>query len=165
MRVREGRRSANAKGISMSVRYATNLGNKIAYEIFGSGHNVVVLQHAFLRNRRTWKDLGYIDSLADDFTIVAIDSLAHGESDAPRGARRYLREARSGDIAAVLDAEGIAKAHYVGYSMGGWLGIGMLAHRAERLLSLTLGAFDPEPGSMPEPEFEFFLAMASKVAP
>jgi pimeloyl-ACP methyl ester carboxylesterase len=149
----------------MSVRYATNLGNRIAYEIFGRGRDTVVLQHAFLRHRRVWKDLGYVDALADDFRIVAIDSLAHGESDAPLEAPRYLREARSGDVVAVLDAEGIAKAHYVGYSMGAWLGIGMLAHRVDRLLSLTLGAFDPEPGSMPEPQFEFFLAMAAKVAP
>lgn len=149
----------------MSVRYATNMGDSIAYEVFGRGREAVVLQHAFLRNRRIWNDLGYVDALAQDFTVVAVDSLAHGESGAPLGAARYLRDARAGDVAAVLDAEGIARAHYVGYSMGGWLGIGMLAHRPERLLSLTLGAFDPDPLGMTPPAFETFFAMAEKMVP
>ena len=48
-----------------------------------------------------------------------------------------------GDIAAVLDAESIEKAHYVGYSMGGWIGTGMAKHQAHRLLSLTIGGWDP----------------------
>jgi pimeloyl-ACP methyl ester carboxylesterase len=165
MRIREGRRSANAKGIRMSVRYATNLGNRIAYEVYGRGPVAVVLQHAFLRNRGIWKELGYVDPLAEDFTVVAIDSLAHGESGSPREASRYLRKARAGDVAAVLDAEKIARAHYVGYSMGAWLGIGMLAHRPERILSLTLGAFDPDPNGMTPPAFETFFAMAARMVP
>lgn len=149
----------------MSVRYATNMGESIAYEVSGHGRAAVVLQHAFLRNRRTWKDMGYVDALAGDFTVIAIDSLAHGESSAPLVAARYRRDARADDIAAVLDAEGIGQAHYVGYSMGAWLGIGMLAHKPARLLSLTLGAFDPDPGGMAQPAFETFFAMASKMVP
>ena len=149
----------------MNTRYAANRGDRIAYEVFGRGRQAVVLQHAFLRNRRIWSDLGYVDSLARDLTVIAVDSLAHGESDAPREARRYRRDARAGDIAAVLDAEGIEKAHYVGYSMGAWLGIGMLAHEPERLLSLTLGAFDPDPAGMTPPAFETFYAMAGKMVP
>ena len=43
----------------------------------------------------------------------------------------------------MLDAEGIEKAHYVGYSMGGWLGVGCLAHYEDRLASLAIGGFDP----------------------
>jgi len=149
----------------MSVRYATNLGDRIAYEVFGRGPVAVVLQHAFLRDRRIWKDLGYVDALSGDFTVIAIDSLAHGESDSPRDASRYLRRARAGDIAAVLDAEQIVRAHYVGYSMGAWLGIGMLAHRPERILSMTLGAFDPDPDGMAPPAFETFFAAAEKMVP
>jgi hypothetical protein len=49
--------------------------------------------------------------------------------------------------------------------MGGWLGIGMLAYRPERLLSLTLGAFDPDPAGMAQPAFETFFAMAGQMVP
>ncbi len=149
----------------MTVRYVSNLGARTAYEVLGTGPHAVVLQHPFLRSRKVWKDFGYVEALAPHFTLIAIDSLAHGESSQPLEASRYLRPARTTDIAAILDAEGIPKAHYVGYSMGGWLGIGMLAHQSPRLLSLTLGAFDPEPGSMPSPSFDQFFAMAAKVAP
>ena len=149
----------------MSARFATHRGQKSAYEVFGSGKNAVVLNHAFIRNRSVWKQFGYVDALAADFRVITIDALAHGESDAPDDAARYRRDARVGDIAAVLDAEGIAAAHYVGYSMGAWLGIGMLAHRPERLLSLTLGAFDPDPNGMVPPPFETLLAAIGQMMP
>lgn len=149
----------------MSVRYATHRGQKSAYEVFGSGDEAVVLNHAFIRNRSVWTQFGYVDALAADFRVIAIDALAHGESDAPGEAARYRRDLRAGDVAAVLDAEGIAAAHYVGYSMGAWLGIGMLAHRPERLLSLTLGAFDPDPNGMIPPPFEVLLAAIGQMMP
>ena len=124
------------------MKSVTHRGHRIAYEVHGEGPTVV-LQHGLMGNRRQWVDGGYVEGLSDAFQVICVDSLGHGESDKPQDAAPYQREARSGDIAAVLDAEGIDRAHYIGYSMGGWIGSGMAIFQAQRLLSLTIGGWDP----------------------
>jgi pimeloyl-ACP methyl ester carboxylesterase len=52
-------------------------------------------------------------------------------------------ELRTGDVAAVLDALGIERAHYWGYSMGGRTGFAMAQFHPQRLLSLIVGAAAP----------------------
>ncbi len=148
------------------MKFATNRGYRIAYEVFGQGP-AVVLQHGFMSTRQSWKVLGFVGALADDFTVIAIDSIGHGDSDKPVDAVCYSRKTRVDDIAVVLDAEAVGKAHYVGYSMGGWLGIGVLAHRPDRLLSLTVGGFDPAQTEtmMPGLTAEQFLEGARSVVP
>jgi pimeloyl-ACP methyl ester carboxylesterase len=151
----------------MTTQYAINRGQRIAYEVHGAGRTPVVLQHAFLRNRHSWKTFGYVDALASRFMVITVDSLGHGDSDKPPERALYTRKARVDDVTAVLDDLNIARAHYVGYSMGSWLGLGLLAWRPERLLSATLGGFDPAPGAMLPPAItiDVFLDMARAVAP
>jgi pimeloyl-ACP methyl ester carboxylesterase len=48
-----------------------------------------------------------------------------------------------GDVLAVLDVEGIERAHYWGYSMGGWVGFALGAFAPDRVHSLVLGGADP----------------------
>ncbi len=120
------------------MKYATNRDQRIAYDMTGVGP-AVVLQHGFLDSRKSWAELGYVEALADKHTVICVDSLGHGDSDKPVEQGLYVREQRADDIVAVLDAEEIGRAHFVGYSMGGWLGTGLLAHRADRLLSITVG--------------------------
>jgi pimeloyl-ACP methyl ester carboxylesterase len=149
------------------MKHALNRDQRIAYDVFGGGSRAVVLQHGLGGTRQVWRAFGYVEALFDRFTVITIDSLGHGDSDKPADAAPYARRQRAEDIAAVLDAEGIARAHYVGYSMGGWLGVGLLAHRPERLLSLTIGNFDPTPGEAPRPlpTIEQFLAAARAAVP
>ncbi len=149
------------------MKHAVNRGYRIAYDIFNPGHTVVVLQHGLGARRLVWQELGYVAALADRFTVITVDSLGHGDSDKPTEAAPYARAERAGDIATVLDAEGIARAHYAGYSMGGWLGAGLLAHRPERLLSLTIGNFDPAPADAPRYTLtiEQFLGLARQAVP
>ena len=47
------------------------------------------------------------------------------------------------DILAVLDSLAVKKVHYLGYSMGGWLGFAMAKHALERLHSLIIGGVGP----------------------
>ncbi|GIT39262.1 MAG: hypothetical protein Ct9H300mP8_04580 [Gammaproteobacteria bacterium] len=54
----------------------------------------------------------------------------------------------------MLDAESIESVHYIGYSMGGWIGTGMALYHPDRLASLTLGGWDPSGGSPPYPHQE-----------
>ncbi len=51
---------------------------------------------------------------------------------------------------AVLDDLGIARAHFFGYSMGGWIGFGVARHAPGRLRSLIIGGQHPLAQSMDE---------------
>jgi pimeloyl-ACP methyl ester carboxylesterase len=48
-------------------------------------------------------------------------------------------ELRVRDVVIVLDHLHINKAHYFGYSMGGWIGFGIAKYAPERFHSLIIG--------------------------
>jgi pimeloyl-ACP methyl ester carboxylesterase len=121
--------------------FAVNRGQKIHYTVEGSGE-LVVLQHGLFSRGSRWKDHGVVEALTDRFRVACIDSLGHGFSDKPADPALYAQVARAEDIAAVIDHLGSAQAHVVGYSMGGWIAVGVAKHLSERLLSLTIGGWD-----------------------
>jgi pimeloyl-ACP methyl ester carboxylesterase len=126
--------------------YAVNRGQRIAYDVAGGGDGAVVLLHGLGQRRTDWAVCGYVDGLGDQFQVISIDSLGHGESDSPDDCSLYSRSQRAGDVVAVLDAVGAEKAHVVGYSMGGWLASAVLVHAPERLRSVCFGGWDPVHG-------------------
>jgi pimeloyl-ACP methyl ester carboxylesterase len=122
-----------------------NRGYRIAFEITGNGP-AVLLQHGLLSRRTSWHENGFVDALAQEFTVVTVDSLGHGDSDKPTDPRAYRSEARADDLAAVLDVLKIERVHLVGYSMGGWMAAGFAACHPQRLRSVTIGGWDPVRG-------------------
>ena len=147
------------------MEYATNRGFRIAFEVSGEGP-AVLLQHGLLSGRASWRANGFVGALEPDFMVVTVDSLGHGDSDKPTDARAYRREARAEDLAAVLDALAVPRAHVVGYSMGGWMAAAFAARHSGRLLSLTLGGWDPVHGrTAPEIDFGMVVAGARARAP
>ncbi len=76
------------------MKHAANRSHRIAYDLTGQGP-AVVLQHGFLDNRQSWQAFGYVDALADSFTVITVDSLGHGDSDKPSDAGCYVREQRA----------------------------------------------------------------------
>jgi len=144
--------------------YATNRGCRIAFEVAGAGP-AVLLQHGLLSRRATWHENGFVAALAREFTVLTVDSLGHGESDKPPDPGAYRREARADDLAAVLDAGSIERAHLVGYSMGGWMAAAFAARHPRRLRSLTIGGWDPVHGRSLSIELEAVLAGARARAP
>ncbi|HVH06099.1 MAG TPA: alpha/beta fold hydrolase [Myxococcota bacterium] len=147
------------------MAYTKQRGLRIAFDVSGAGP-VVLLQHGLLSRRATWHTNGFVAALAERFTVVAVDSLGHGESDKPADAAAYRRDARADDLAAVLDAIGAERAHLVGYSMGGWMATGFAARHPRRLLSLAIGGWDPVRGrAAPGIPFETVLAGARARAP
>ena len=54
------------------------------------------------------------------------------------------------DVTAVLDAEGIDRAHYWGYSMGGAVGFGVGIFAPERVRALILGGTSPYRSGRPD---------------
>jgi len=127
------------------MEHATSRGYRIAFEVRGEGP-AVLLQHGLLSRRASWHRSGFVSALAREFRVVSVDSLGHGDSDKPADPLAYRKEARADDLAAVLDAVEIERAHLVGYSMGGWMATAFAARHPGRLLSLTVGGWDPVAG-------------------
>lgn len=129
--------------------YACNEGIRIHYETEGAG-SPLVLQHWSLATMEVWYDFGYVPALKDDHQLILLDARGHGASDKPHEPEAYALEKRVGDIVAVLDELGIARAHYFGYSMGGWIGFGAARFAPERFRSLIIGGQHPYAQSMAE---------------
>ncbi|OGO14504.1 MAG: hypothetical protein A2Y53_01205 [Chloroflexi bacterium RBG_16_47_49] len=127
--------------------YADNEGIRIHYKTEGEGIPLV-LQHWSLATMENWYDYGYVSALKNDYRLVLLDARGHGGSDKPQTPEAYKLEKRVGDIVAVLDDLGIAKAHYFGYSMGGWIGFGVVRYAPERLRSLIIGGAAPYASDM-----------------
>lgn len=148
--------------------FATHRGQKIHYTVEGQGP-LVVLQHGLFMDAESWRANGFVAALADRFTVACIDSLGHGLSDKPADPALYAQDQRAGDIVAVLDALGADKAHLIGYSMGGWMAVGVAKHHPRRLASLTIGGWDLAGGVPKGPagpiRFDIFWGFSQQVAP
>jgi len=88
----------------------------LAYSDEGQGPPVVFL-HAFPLNRTMWAP--QVAGLSDRHRIVTIDLRGHGESDAPMW--RYTLDRFAEDVSGLLEYLDIAKATFVGLSMGGYI--------------------------------------------
>jgi pimeloyl-ACP methyl ester carboxylesterase len=122
--------------------YATNQGVRIHYQVEGHGP-ALVLQHGFASRLEAWRQLGYVEALRRDYQCILLDARGHGDSDKPRDPAAYAMRRRVEDVVAVLDALGLRKAHFFGYSMGGWMGFGMAMYAGERLNALMIGGAHP----------------------
>lgn len=122
--------------------YVDNNGTRIHYHMEGEGQPLV-LQHGFTSSIKNWYANGYVEPLARDYQLILIDARGHGNSDKPHDTASYDLKLRVSDVTSVMDALGIDKAHYLGYSMGGRIGFGMVEYASERLVSLTIGGMHP----------------------
>jgi len=118
--------------------FADNNGVRIHYEVEGDGQPLVLI-HGFLADLEYWRLLGYIEALKSSYRVISIDMRGHGQSDKPHEPKAYGETQRVGDILAVLDAEGVQKAHVWGYSMGGIVGFLLAFHAPGRVASLITG--------------------------
>ncbi len=101
----------------------------------GSGTPLVLL-HGFTGSSASWSPV--IDDLARTHQVVAIDIIGHGASAAPQDPSRYVFEQALRDLAEVTAQLGIARAAWLGYSMGGRLALGMAVDHPQRVSSLIL---------------------------
>lgn len=96
---------------------------------------VVFMTHSILSASMMWDEQAAL--LAENgWRVVRADTRGHGASDAPPAP--YSMADLVADSVAVLDALGIAQAHYVGLSLGAMSGFGLGIHHADRLRSLCL---------------------------
>ncbi|GGC91673.1 alpha/beta hydrolase [Tersicoccus solisilvae] len=120
----------------------------IAYDVTGQGPAVVLL-HGSALSKAIWRGLGYVRALAG-YTVVRIDLRGHGRSGKPADVEAYRMPRHTSDMLAVLDAEGIAAAHWVGYSLGARVGFAVAAEHPDRAISLTTlgGSHRPQAGQV-----------------
>lgn len=87
-----------------------------------------------------------IAALRDQFRCVAWDHRGQGQSEVPPG-RIVTIEQVTSDAIALIEELGTAPVHFVGLSMGGFVGMRIAARRPELIRSLVLmeTAPDPEP--------------------
>jgi len=121
-------------------------GTRIHYEVMGDGPPLLLI-HGFGGSILSWTETEYADALKADHRLVMYDMRAHGESGHPHGVESYTPEMHVADALAVLDFLGIEQAHVFGYSMGAWIGFGLLKYAPERMLSFIAGANHPYPRS------------------
>ncbi|MEN6369134.1 MAG: alpha/beta hydrolase [Thermotogota bacterium] len=122
--------------------YATNRNVRIHYENEGAG-SPLLLHHWTFSSLDAWYELGYVDALASDHRLILIDSRGHGKSDAPHDEAAYRPEPRVADVVAVLNAAGIDRATFFGFSMGGWIGFACAKWAPERFSAFILGGQHP----------------------
>lgn len=134
-------------------------GQTIRYDVIGEGPPVV-LQHGMLAEGETWTRHGFTEPLARDHQVILIDSLAHGRSSKPIDLEPYRLPNRVAHVLAVMDEVGAERAHFVGYSMGGWIGCGIAEVAPERLASLAIGGWDVDHGlAAAKAQFQELLGM------
>ena len=122
--------------------YANNNSVRIHYQVEGEGPPLV-LQHGFTSSLQSWYAYGYVAALRQNYQLILIDARGHGQSDKLYDPQAYALQHRVEDVLAVLDALRIDNAHYLGYSMGGRIGFGIVKYHPERFLSLIIGGMHP----------------------
>lgn len=94
-------------------------GISINYQLEGPADApVVTLSHSLATNLSMWDP--QIAALTSRYRVLRYDTRGHGGTDAPEGP--YSLEQLAEDARALLQALGIPRTHFIGLSMGGFIG-------------------------------------------
>jgi 2-succinyl-6-hydroxy-2,4-cyclohexadiene-1-carboxylate synthase len=104
-------------------------------EDHGSGPPVVLL-HGFTGSVASWVPISR--NLARDHRVIAIDLIGHAASSAPVDPSRYEFDQALHDLSELTAQLRIARASWLGYSLGGRLALGMAIDYSDRVSSLIL---------------------------
>ena len=126
----------------MATRISCN-GVQLAVEDSGGGGPTVLFSHGLLYSLRMWD--AQIAALRPRFRCIAYDHRGQGESEAPLTGLDM--DTLTEDVAALIDTLGIGPVHFVGMSMGGFVGMRLAARRPELVRALVLidTSAGPEP--------------------
>ena len=118
--------------------FAASDGVEIHYLVEGRGDPVVLLHGITGTAASNWGGPGIIGRLAEEFQVIAVDQRGHGKSGKPHDAASY-GERMALDIVDLLDHLRLQQAHVVGYSMGGFITMKVVALAPDRLMSAVVG--------------------------
>jgi 3-oxoadipate enol-lactonase len=129
----------------MSTSFAPAAGARLLTRIDGpEGAPWLVVSNSLASDMTMWE--GQLAMLASRYRVLRYDTRGHGGSEAPTGA--YDFPMLVADAIAVMDHHGVARASFMGLSLGGMTGLGLAIHhpgRIEKLLCCDARADSPEP--------------------
>jgi len=124
-------------------------GVRIRYYSVGQGEPILLI-HGWAADAEMWASA--IQDLSRNYRVIALDCRGHGKSGKPTDPSQYGMEMVN-DMVRLMDHLGIAKAHVLGYSMGGSITIKMLTVYPQRFLTAVIGGsqgFRPEDVDTPD---------------
>jgi len=113
---------------------------KFHVESQGNGEPLVLL-HGFTGRTDSWLEI--IGCLAKCHETIAIDLVGHGASDIPADSSRYDFHLALDDLAEICHKLDLARASWLGYSMGGRLALGLALRHPRLVTSLILESASP----------------------
>ena len=118
-------------------------GANLHYTDEGTGAEAILFAHSLLWSGQMFE--AQINALKDRYRCITFDFRGHGQSEITQDG--YDMDALYRDTAALIEALGCAPCHFVGLSLGGFIGMRLAARRPELLRSLILlgTSVDPEP--------------------
>ena len=125
--------------------YATNPSDRVRtyFEDGGGGGQPVLVYPGFTDPLGYAKASPLAQALGEDFRLIFADHRGQGSSDKPHDVASYALTTRVADAVAILDALGIERAHYLGFSLGARPGFAIGEQAPERVLSLALCGNQP----------------------
>ena len=128
----------NAQGVHREWTASVN-GTELRVEEEGAGSETVVLSPALFTNRELFDPV--VAALSSEYRCIRYDH--RGQGDSGFGARQPSRhllgtESLYGDAVALLDQLGVETCHWVGASIGGFIGMRLAARQPDRVRSLVL---------------------------
>ncbi|MBI2866448.1 MAG: 2-succinyl-6-hydroxy-2,4-cyclohexadiene-1-carboxylate synthase [Chloroflexi bacterium] len=106
----------------------------------GTGQPVVAL-HGFTGSTTTWGR--FIAAGRGKYTVVAVDLLGHGESDAPDNPECYTFDKFIQGLEELLDHLGVHRVCWLGYSLGGRVALSASISLPHRTAALVLESASP----------------------
>lgn len=118
-------------------------GATLHYEDSGAGSETIVFAHGLLWSGEMFSP--QIEALRERYRCITFDFRGQGRSDVTRGG--YEMDALAADAVEVIMRLDAAPCHFVGLSMGGFIGLRLAIERPDLLRSLVLleTSADPEP--------------------
>jgi pimeloyl-ACP methyl ester carboxylesterase len=123
--------------------FAEVSGGRLYYEVAGTGHPLV-LSHEGIADHRMYDDQFAV--FAEHFQTIRYDLRGFGQSSVPTAPFSYAE-----DLAELLRALGVARAHVLGMSMGGGASINLALSHPELVSALVLAGSGLEGFPMPDP--------------
>src|SRR5580693_7713370 len=132
----QSKRVKQEQGKEQHMPHAVTSDNvRLYFEEAGHGTPIIFL-HEFAADHTNWEP--QMRYFSRGHRCIAYSARGYTPSDVPASADAYTYKHFYTDALAVLDHLGIAKAHFVGLSMGSYSSLQVALNAPERLLSMTL---------------------------
>jgi pimeloyl-ACP methyl ester carboxylesterase len=123
----------------MDMSYATVNGQRVYYQLHGSGRPLLLLHGGLQTIELSFGPL--IEPLAKTRQVIAVELQGHGRT--PLSDRPLSPEALASDVVALLDQLGIEQADLFGFSLGGMVGYEIVLRHPGRLGKMIIASADP----------------------